>query len=173
MIPARATEHIHHDSKPYTVREAFVPDAADATAGNRTMNIRLMHATVAAGLLVVLLLSFWLKPDPRGLGTHEQLMLFPCNFHALTGLPCPFCGMTTAFAHMARGNVREAFLAQPMGAVGFVATMLLLPIAVGGALTGKDTVGRILRLPWGRFSKTIVAMFAVAWVFKIVVMWVR
>lgn len=173
MIPAKTVRQSGIGSEPYAAHEAFVSDRDARSVGSKAVSVRLTHAAVAAGLVVVLLLSWWLEPDPRGLGTHEQLMLFRCNFHALTQLPCPFCGMTTAFAHMARGSVREALLAQPMGAAGFVASILLLPIAVGGLVTGKDMVGRIMRLPWGKLSKVVVAMFAAAWAFKIALIWVR
>jgi len=169
MIPAQAAEHTGTESTAYAPQEAFVPDAVEAPAEKQSINPRLIHAAGAAGVLIALLVALWLKPDPRGLGTHEQLMLFPCNFHALTGLPCPFCGMTTAFAHMVRGNVREAVLAQPMGAIGFVATIFVLPLALIGLVTGKDLLGKLMRFPWGRFSKVIVAMFAAAWAFKIIV----
>jgi len=173
MIPAKISQHAQIDAGVCDAEEAFVPATAGIPSAKRVSNVRLTHAAVAAGLIVVLLLSLWLKPDPRGLGTHEQLMLFPCNFHRATGLPCPFCGMTTAFAHMARGQVGEALLAQPMGAAGFVACVLLLPVAVGGALTGKDPIGRIMQLPWQRLSKVIVALLTCAWVFKIAVTFLR
>ena len=173
MNPAKTVQQNDTSAELFEAQEAFVPDAVCSPTGDRASRVRLNHAAMAAGLVVVLLLSWWLKPDPRGLGTHEQLMLFPCNFHALTRLPCPFCGMTTAFAHMARGQVREALLAQPIGAVGFVACALLLPIAIGGLSTGRDPIGTIMRLPWGRLSKVIVAMLAAAWAFKIALIWVQ
>lgn len=49
-------------------------------------------------------LAVYLKPSPRGFGTHEQLGLAPCSFDYLTGLPCPSCGMTTSFSHFVRGQ---------------------------------------------------------------------
>ena len=129
---------------------------------------RLVHAAIAVGLCMTLLLSWWLKPDPRGVGTHEQLLLLPCNFYRLTELPCPFCGMTTAFAHMARGQVAEALLAQPMGAVGFVACLLSLLIVTGAAVTGKDALSHFSRLIWNtRLSWVVGGMLAAAWIFKI------
>ncbi len=131
--------------------------------------IRLSHAFIAVGLTAVLLLSLWLKPDPRGLGTHEQLFLFPCNFHAMTGLPCPFCGMTTAFAHMAHGQVREAFMAQPMGMLGFIVCVLLLPVAIGAALTGKNAIAAAMKLPWIKISWVLGAMLTASWIFKLIV----
>ena len=154
-------------SGPHRPQDAFVPDRPDRRMQNRALMVRVAHVGVAAGLIVALLLSFWLKPDPRGVGTHEQLLVWPCNFHVLTGLPCPFCGMTTAFAFMARGQVREVLLAQPVGALGFVVCVLMLPVSIGAALSGKDVLGALARLPWDRLSWAIVAMLAIAWIFKL------
>lgn len=137
------------------------------TDENRISVVRLAHACLVAGLSAILLLSLFLEPDPRGLGTHEQLLPLPCNFRVMTGLPCPFCGMTTAFAHMARGELREACLAQPMGVLGFTATILLLPFAAGGAIFGKNLIGAALRLPLGKLGWALGIMVLLSWLFKI------
>lgn len=68
------------------------------------------------GIVALLALRF-VTPDSRGVGTHEQLGLLPCFTHALTGFPCPFCGMTTAVTYVARGQWADAFLVQPAGAL--------------------------------------------------------
>lgn len=154
-------------SEPYEPHEAFAPERPKRRERNKALMVRIAHGAIAAGLIATLLLSLWLKPDPRGAGTHEQLLILPCNFYSLTGLPCPFCGMTTAFAHMARGQTLEALLAQPVGALGFVVCLLLLPVAVGAAISGKDAAGAVMRLPWGRLSWIIVGMLAAAWIFKL------
>jgi hypothetical protein len=54
-----------------------------------------------------------LTPDPRGLGTHQQLGLPPCSLRLLTGRLCPSCGATTAFAHFVRGEWSSGFRANP------------------------------------------------------------
>jgi len=136
---------------------------------NRVLLVRLANMCVALGLASVLILSFWLEPDPRGLGTHERLLLRPCNFYETTGLPCPSCGMTTAFANMAHGRIGEAFLAQPLGAVGFVVCVLLLPVALGAAISGKNFFGAFAGLPWYRLSWALGVVFVAAWIFKIIV----
>jgi hypothetical protein len=119
--------------------------------------------------VAALLLARWLVPDPRGLGTHEQLLLMPCNFHMLTGLPCPFCGMTTSFAYMAHADIGRAFLAQPLGVLGFIVSVLMLPIAIGAAITGKNAIGTAMRLPWERYFWVLGGMVVAAWAFKLAV----
>jgi Protein of unknown function (DUF2752) len=37
-----------------------------------------------------------------------------CPFRALTGLPCPFCGGTTAASQLGHGNLRGALAASPL-----------------------------------------------------------
>jgi Protein of unknown function (DUF2752) len=48
-----------------------------------------------------------------------------CLFRELTGLPCPFCGGTTAAVHLGHGDVTGALRASPL-AVGLLATWPLL-----------------------------------------------
>jgi hypothetical protein len=50
--------------------------------------------------------------------------ILPCPFHAVTGLPCPGCGMSRAAKCVFRGALREAHWHHP----------LILPALLGGAL---------------------------------------
>lgn len=70
-------------------------------------------ALILAGLggLILLLLAVWLKPNPLGYGTHQQLGLPPCTIQFWFGIPCPSCGGTTAFAHFVRGQWGSALRA--------------------------------------------------------------
>ncbi len=162
-------ERMQISSQSHGEHPVYATRYPDVRAENRAFAVRLAHACIAVGLAATLLLSLWLKPDPRGLGTHEQLLLPPCNFHRLTGLPCPFCGMTTAFAHMARGEVREALMAQPLGALGFVVCVLLLPVSIWAAVRGQNVLAAAMRLPWYRLSWAMLALAGAAWLFKIAV----
>ncbi|HJV49192.1 MAG TPA: DUF2752 domain-containing protein [Geothrix sp.] len=64
---------------------------------------------LAAACALVLGLS-WLLPS-RGLPGFAGLDT--CAFHALTGLPCPGCGLTRAFVALAHGRLREAWTLHP------------------------------------------------------------
>lgn len=120
----------------------------------------------------VLALAAVLKPDPRGFGTHEQLSLAgatigPCGFPATIGIPCPSCGMTTAFAHTVRGQWWRAFGAQPMGWFLAVAVMV-----TAGVCAWSLVRGRVIEVNWYRIDATRVVFlvmlgFVAAWGYKI------
>jgi hypothetical protein len=76
---------------------------------------RLAAAALAVALLAPLVVARCLVPDPRGLGTHQQLGLPPCTFRVLFGRPCPACGMTTAWANALRGRLSPALRANVTG----------------------------------------------------------
>ena len=97
------------------------PQAApQARSGDRVEAALVVFMT--AGMLVVAAL---LHPDPEGFGTHRELLPLPCIFRTLTALPCPFCGLTTAFAYMSRLEVLAAFRAHALGPLAYVLTWAL------------------------------------------------
>ena len=53
----------------------------------------------------------------------------PCPLRTITGVPCPFCGMTTSVKAVMRADLGTAVAANPLGilAVGVAAFLLLRP----------------------------------------------
>lgn len=98
---------------------------------------RLYACGLLAATTAMVVVAFSLQPDADHMGTHQQLGLPPCGFVALTGYPCPTCGMTTAFAHAVRGQMIAALYAQPAGAVLALGTVLLLILSLVAAITGR------------------------------------
>jgi Protein of unknown function (DUF2752) len=49
-----------------------------------------------------------------------------CPLRALTGVPCPFCGLTTSVVDSAHGDVRGALSANPAGLAAVVLALFLL-----------------------------------------------
>lgn len=82
---------------------------------------------LAVGLVGLLGVARGLRPDPRGFGTHTQLGLRPCAFASLTGRPCPSCGMTTAWAYLTRGCLKDSWRANPAGCL---IALLVPPLVV-------------------------------------------
>lgn len=83
------------------------------------------RALLLSGLGAVLTVARLLEASPAGLGTHRQLGLPPCVFHHVTGVPCPMCGATTAFAHAMHGEWGRALACHPVGAVACAACVAL------------------------------------------------
>jgi hypothetical protein len=110
---------------------------ADRTETRSAWKVRLWSAAAFLACAAVLGLAWRITPDPRGYGTHEQLGLAPCGMIIMTGLPCPTCGMTTAFAHTVRGQWARAFLAQPSGFILALATIAAALLALWCAVTGR------------------------------------
>jgi len=116
-----------------------------------------------------MLLAAWLSPDPSGMGTHQQLGFPPCGLVIASGIPCPTCGMTTAFAWVARGHIGAAFAAQPFGAMLALATALTAGLALAALVTGRAWRVNWYRVSPGWVAATVAVSFAAAWLYKVVV----
>jgi len=73
---------------------------------------------------VILGIAMWLTPDPAGMGTHQQLGLGGCAILTISGYPCPMCGMTTTFTHLAHLQFIKGFINQPFGVFLFSGTVV-------------------------------------------------
>lgn len=98
---------------------------------------RVLFALTAVAIIAVLGIARWVEPDERGFGTHEQLGLPPCSFRALTGVPCPSCGMTTSFAYVMRGRLIRATVANPGGCLLALGAVALIPWCLASAVSGR------------------------------------
>ena len=128
---------------------------------------RLVAAGVALAALAPLVIASLLEPSSDGLGTHRQLGLPACSWVAGLGLPCPSCGMTTAFSFAARGELGTAFATQPAGAVLAMLTAIVAVVAAWTAATGS----RIGELLWSAMDRrawwSLLGVVALAWIYKI------
>jgi hypothetical protein len=98
---------------------------------------------------------------------HATGIGFPCLLRAVTGIPCPFCGMTTAGVYLARGNAADAFAANPFvfAVAALVATGLVL---LAGRLAGQLPDPE----PWPAGKRRICAavagvLAAVSWLYQL------
>ena len=113
---------------------------------------RVWAGAVALGCLAILFGAAWLNPSPAGIGTHEQLGLPACGFYERTGYPCPTCGMTTALAYIAHGQVFRALAVQPAGALLGLAC---LAGVIGGCYTAATGRGPKLGRLWINPVRTV------------------
>ena len=134
--------------RPY--RPYIMIDEKDKTKADdeSRLRYRFYALVVMLGCGAVLGVACYLTPDQAGVGTHEQLGMSECGFYERSGYPCPSCGMTTAFAHVVRGQLFRAFVVQPAGAIA-----ALVIIAAGLAssyvvITGYDMRKFLRNLKW-------------------------
>jgi hypothetical protein len=124
-------------------------------------------ACYEVGVIALFAIAYRLEPSPTGIGTHTQLGLPPCLIHQVTGVPCPACGMTTAFAHAVHGNPVLALVAQPFAAlialalaVGFI----VFPIAIYSGRSPKSVARAVFT---ERLATVYLALLVLSWVYKI------
>jgi hypothetical protein len=87
-----------------------------------------------AGLAVLALLHVWV-PDP------DPARAF-CFSRRFLGIPCPGCGLTRAFAHLAKGEWTAALAAHPL------APVLAAEAVVAWLLWGIGLRRPLLRQDW-------------------------
>lgn len=131
------------------------------------LSARLIAAGCALGGVVLLGVALWLTPDPRGFGTHTQLGQPECGFLLVTKLPCPTCGMTTAFAHAVRGQWLRAIVAQPMGFLLALATAGTVVVSLMVIVTGTVWNLNWYRVSASRFVFAVFALFLAGWAVRI------
>lgn len=122
---------------------------------------------LALGICGVFVVARWLEPSPKGFGTHTQLGLPACQFEAVTGRPCPSCGMTTSFAWFARGELVQGWRANAAGMVLAAGCVGLVPWLLAGALAGKTLGFRTLERPLLGVIVVTVAVSLVSWTIRL------
>ena len=128
---------------------------------------RVLGVMVALGSGSLLMVAAMLSPSEKGLGTHQQLMLPECGWITSFDLPCPTCGMTTAFSHAANGNLPASFLTQPLGALLALATAIAFLSGMFVAFTGSRIGSMFGRLWTYRTGWIIAGLVVVSWGYKV------
>jgi hypothetical protein len=108
------------------------------------LDFDLRPARYAGGLMLALGVVLPHLPGNPGL---------PCPLRTVTGVPCPFCGLTTSVKAVLHGNGHTAWAANPFG---------LLIVALAGAM--------VVRPRWRHLSvPTVVVLSGVAlsWMFEL------
>jgi hypothetical protein len=128
---------------------------------------RVAWAALAGAALSVLITARMLTPSPTGRGTHLALGLPPCGFLAWTGMPCPTCGLTTAFALLARGEILASLRAHPLGVPLFLACLAAVGVAFLGAVRGDSLAARVDELRADRWALGGVIALLTTWLARL------
>ncbi len=128
---------------------------------------RLVWLLLGLGATGVLVTARVLTPSASRVGTHEQLGLPPCGVLAWLGIPCPACGLTTAFAHLARGEWLASITAHPLGVPLFLVTCALVPGALWALVRGVAVMHAIDRLKVDRAALYFVLSALAVWAIRL------
>jgi uncharacterized protein DUF2752 len=138
--------------------------------------VRVGLALVALGLITVFGIARWLNPrdengEPRRMETHRQLGLPPCTFYLFTRLPCPSCGMTTSFSHLAHGDLVNSLKANPMGTLLAVTALAAIPWCLASAIWGRRFGVSDYELLIARAALAFFVLLLVSWGIRLLVIW--
>lgn len=128
---------------------------------------------VALGVFALVLAGLWvtasqLTPDGSGLGTHRQLGLPPCSSRVLLNMRCPACGMTTSWAHLARGDLFRSAASNAGGCLLGLLALAIVPAAAWIAAKGsRPSEQSILCLAVGLVA--VLAVTLVDWIARLAV----
>jgi hypothetical protein len=128
---------------------------------------------VALAAFCVLAIARVLEPHPDGLGTHRALGIPPCMFLTWFELPCPTCGMTTAFAHLARGQVLASVRAHPLGLPLFALTALTPVLALRHAFRGDSLATVVERHRLDHISLGLALVLVATWLARVAALLTR
>lgn len=103
---------------------------------------RLVLMTLASVLAAMLATAWRLSPDPRGMGTHQQLGLAPCTVVQWFGIRCPSCGMTTSWTHAMHGELIQAARVNAGGTLLALVSMVSVPWLLAAGVAGRWLVTR-------------------------------
>jgi hypothetical protein len=103
--------------------------------------VRLILVVMAISLAAVFIVAAWLNPYQDGRvwleETHKQLGFPRCTFKAVTGLPCPSCGMTSSFALLVHGDPWNSLRANFVGTLLALALLAIFPWCLICAFRGR------------------------------------
>ncbi len=128
---------------------------------------RLVAGLVAAGCFALLYIAASLEAMPRGVGTHTQLGFSPCLWITHLDMPCPTCGMTTAFTNAVHGDLGEGFKAQPFGFLLAILSGVGFWLGLFVLVTGSQVYRCATALWKPGFVWTMAALAVFSWLYKI------
>ena len=91
-----------------------------------------------------------------------------CLFHALTGYPCPGCGMTRAFCALGHGELRRAIGFNALSPILFLCAIVIWMSALATVLNLHGARSFFARLrPGESLSKMVFLLVLVWWVARV------
>jgi hypothetical protein len=108
---------------------------------------RIMYILIIASFLGVLCVPFISFPTSNSLPAH--IINHQCIWKHITRLPCPTCGYTRSIRALARGNIKDSILYQPLALIylaffAWLAFMSAYALVTGKAFTISNRAGILI-----------------------------
>lgn len=110
---------------------------------------------VLLGLSAVFATSALWRPSDNG--------IILCPFRALTGYPCPGCGMTRAFSAIAHGELWRAVRYNPLSPLVFLAFIAIWVGAAATILNWPRVRALLMRLQPSAVATNVLMVIMLAW----------
>lgn len=91
----------------------------------------------------------------------------PCPLRTLTGVPCPFCGLTTATVAITHGEWAAAAKTSPLACLVAILAVGTAPILVARAFGLVAPPRRASEATRRRVSKGAIVIIALSWLFQL------
>jgi hypothetical protein len=129
-----------------------------------------LHWEMVAICLAVLVVSllFEVRSDDRvaffALPSHP--LPETCGFHALFGIPCPGCGLTRSFVHLAHGRWAQSWRAHHLGWLLAAALLFQFPYRLAALRwPEREFLGEHVSR-W--FGRAVIALLIANWILVVV-----
>jgi len=104
-----------------------------------------------------------------GIRVSTHLLKLPgCGLKTLTGIPCPFCGMTRSFSELSSFHIREAFNIQPAGVVIYFLCLISGLFFLSRAVLGKPFINLKKGKYWTLAFNILLVFIGIVWIFRII-----
>lgn len=132
---------------------------------------------LALALSAVFAVAVWINPynadgSPMTMASHTKLGLPPCTFYYTTGLPCPSCGMTTSFALLMHGDVKNSLRANAVGTILAGFCLLLIPWCLASAVYRRTLFIRSMERTITWVMLVFFSLLMMRWLIVIGLAWV-
>jgi hypothetical protein len=91
----------------------------------------------------------------------------PCPLRTLTGVPCPFCGLTTATVELTHGDWAAAAQANPLVYLAAAAALGTAPILIARSLGKADPPKPMSARNRRRLAAAGIALSAGSWLYQL------
>lgn len=131
------------------------------------MLVRIINIFLISVISVIFALLIIITPSSEGIGTHQQIIPFPCLFYHVLKIPCPSCGLTTSLSNLFHGNFIEAINAHPLGPFFLLVFILVFILSING-LVKKRAWWTVFEKRWlQNFVIYATSVYFLVWIVRV------